>query len=81
MMEFNEIYPLPEICANCHERPATTRWVGEGGSLALSHGFYSGWCNLCVAKKQLEHAEQRAALIPELKAEIARLEAEDVRRP
>jgi hypothetical protein len=61
-------------CANCHKRPATQFWTGEGGSLAFSHGMYQSWCLPCVLRAQLEYAKERAEAIPELERELAELD-------
>jgi hypothetical protein len=58
------------LCACCHKRPGTKRWVGEGGAMALSHGFYEMWCEGCVLRKQIEHAQERAAAIPDLEQQL-----------
>ncbi len=66
--------PLPEPsgeCSNCHQRPATVFWTGEGGSLAFVHGCYESWCKPCTLKAQLDYARERAAAIPELERELA----------
>ena len=66
--------PFPEPsgdCANCHNRPATERWIGDGGSLALSHGHYQFWCKPCCLQVMLDHARERAAAIPDLECELA----------
>lgn len=61
-------------CANCHVREGTIKWVGDGGSMALVHGVYTLWCERCVVAVQLAHAEERAALIPELRAKLEALD-------
>lgn len=66
--------PEHHICSNCHERPGTIQWVGEGGFLALSHGWYQWWCEVCATKAQIEYAKARAAVIPDLEAKLAELE-------
>ncbi len=64
------------MCANCKQRPGTKKWVGEGGALALSHGFYAMWCEVCVLTAQLEHARSRVAEIPKMEARLAELLSE-----
>lgn len=58
------------LCDNCHEREGTMRW---GDALAMTHGFVQMWCEVCVLTKQIEHAEERAALLPELRARLEAL--------
>lgn len=55
-------------CANCKEREGTKKW-GEGGTM-IARGYYSMWCEVCVLKKQIEHAEERAAALPDLQARL-----------
>ena len=65
--------PLPKpsgTCSNCHERPATEFWVGEGGSLAYVHGQYESWCKPCVLQAQLDYAKERAGAIPDLERKL-----------
>lgn len=59
-----------EICDNCKEHIATTKWVGDGGTLALSHGWYSWWCECCMLKAQIQHAKERAAVILDLERQL-----------
>jgi hypothetical protein len=63
----------PKVC-RCGA-PGTELWVGDGGWMAANHGMGEWRCELCVVKAQLEHAIQRAALIPVMKKRIAELEA------
>lgn len=41
--------------------------------MAMTHGFVQMWCEVCVLTKQIEHAEERAALLPELRARLEAL--------
>lgn len=70
---------MSDRCANCQMPPPggteLHRWVGEGGALALSHGMYSWWCDVCTTAAQLDHARTRAALIPEMEERLADLRA------
>lgn len=66
--------PENRTCSNCEKRPATTWWVGEGGTLALVHGMKSPWCEHCCIAEQLKHARKLAASIPELEAKLKELE-------
>lgn len=63
-------------CANCKERVGTIKWVGDSGALALSHGFYEMWCEVCALKEQIRYAEERAAALPELRARLFQLTQE-----
>jgi hypothetical protein len=62
------------MCDNCEERLGTEKWVGENGVMGLVHGLYSMWCRLCCVRKQLEHAYEVSAKIPELEKELSDLE-------
>ena len=64
-------------CENCGIRPGTVQWVGEGGMLAVTHGWYSMWCERCVLEAQLAYARRRAAEIPELTKKLAALAPND----
>ena len=64
------------ICQNCHKRDATLKWIGDGGSLALSHGFASDWCEVCALEAQLKHARERASEIPRMETRLAELLAQ-----
>lgn len=61
------------LCANCGLHKGTIKWVGEGGGIALVHGFYEMWCECCVLKEQIKHAEERSAALPGLRKELERL--------
>lgn len=66
------------LCTNCHARPGTLAWVGEGGALAYVHGLSRLWCEPCIVKAQLDYALDRAAAVPELTRrylELVRAEA------
>ncbi len=69
--------PIPDpftptgICENCGERPATCKWVGEGGGMAAVHGMASNWCELCALKAQLEYARAMVSRIPRLERDLA----------
>jgi len=58
------------LCANCHQRPGTLTWVGEGGTLAFTHGLSQQWCESCVVSAQLTHARASAARIPTLESRL-----------
>lgn len=62
-------YIAPKIgdpCQNCGKRPSTKQWIGDGGALAMTHGFYKLWCDVCVLTAQLKHARAQAKKIPDL---------------
>lgn len=58
------------MCLYCKERPAELHF---GDMLSFTHGGMENCCRLCCAEMQLAHARERAALIPELEAEVRRL--------
>lgn len=62
---------MTQPCANCGKRPGTIQWVGEGGALALTHGWYAMWCEVCCLEAQIKYAEDLTAKIPTLKEELA----------
>lgn len=57
----------PAPCFNCGDRPGTVRW---GDSLAVTHGGVQWWCDVCALTVQIEHAEERAARLPELRQRL-----------
>ena len=62
-------------CVNCRKRPATVKWVGTGGALALIHGMYSWWCDVCAVEAQLAYAKEQRRSIRKLERELAVLKA------
>jgi hypothetical protein len=64
--------PAGTICVECKTRPAT-KWMSEG-AMAFVHGARSPWCELCLVRAQLKHAQERAAEIPALEAQVKELE-------
>ena len=64
--------PAGMVCQKCGERPADGMF--SEGIMAALHSSYQWWCELCMVKAQLENARGRAAAIPELEAELARLQ-------
>lgn len=60
-------------CRRCKEYPATHKWCGTGGALALTHGFYEMWCERCVTEVQLAHAKERAKEVIRLETELTKL--------
>ncbi|HYX22391.1 MAG TPA: hypothetical protein VFA98_16225 [Thermoanaerobaculia bacterium] len=65
-------------CRNCGARQASTWWVGEGGGLAFAHGMAQAWCEPCCVQKQIEHAEEVAAHLPELRLGAERMKLLEV---
>lgn len=59
-------------CQFCEERAASLHF---GDMLSFTHGGGLNCCDLCCAEMQLEHAQERATLIPELQATVDRLRA------
>lgn len=57
-------------CRFCKERPATLHF---GDMLSFTHGGGLNCCELCGAEKQLAHAKEQAALIPEREAKVEQL--------
>lgn len=66
--------PLNGLCLYCKERKATLHF---GDMLSFTHGGAENCCELCCARMQLEHAQERAAAIPELSAKVAQLKQEE----
>lgn len=61
-------------CRNCEKRPASGIWLGTGSVMDYIHGGGVPWCELCMVKEQLKHAEECAARVPELRARLEALE-------
>lgn len=59
-------------CANCKVNEGTLNW---GDALAFTHGFSQRWCEGCALDAQIAHAEERAALLPELREQLAAFKA------
>lgn len=59
------------ICQNCSQREGTVKW---GDILAVTHGFGQMWCLRCVLEAQIAHAEERAAALPDLRAQLEALD-------
>lgn len=70
--------PYPEgRCQRCGKPDdQLIKWVGDGGIMALTHGHYSMWCQICAVGTQLQYARERAASIPVLEE---RLKEEQIR--
>lgn len=56
------------VCPKCNEREGTIRW---GDALAITHGGAQWWCLVCALQAQINHAEERAAALPELRERLA----------
>jgi len=69
----------PMICGNCGKREATQNWVGEGGTLAWSHGMSQCWCEICCTFEQLKYAKKIANGIPELEKKLNDLIAAELK--
>lgn len=57
-------------CRNCAKREATQRWSASGGVLALTHGMWEPWCEVCVLEKQIAHVRE---VVEEADAKVTRL--------
>lgn len=60
-----------KTCAHCGKHPAAMPWIGEGGVLEWTHGFYAWWCNCCMLKAQLQFARKQARRVERLEAQLA----------
>lgn len=71
---FNVQFPkLGDPCQRCHLYPSTTHWMGAGGFLDYTHGFYQLWCTRCVLEAQLKFALASALRVPRLLLRLAKL--------
>lgn len=61
------------LCQQCQQRPGTHTWVADGGIWAYTHGGGQWWCEECVVRAQLAHAEKVTADIPALKDRLLEL--------
>ena len=75
IIDLYSIGPSDGLCQNCKKRPGAEKYVGEGGTLAYSRGWFQNWCKLCVLEAQLIHARERSDAIPSIIAEINELKA------
>lgn len=62
--------PDDAICANCHKRKATIKWIGDGGIMAMTHGWVAFWCEFCATKINLKYARKQAERIPKLEKKL-----------
>lgn len=60
-------------CQNCGEHPGTQKWTE--GAIAMIHGAYFWWCEGCVLRAQIAHAEERVVALDDLRARLADWEA------
>ena len=64
---------IPEgtICRKCGEHPGTVKWSGNASIGDVNHGaLVFAWCNCCVIKDGIARAEEQAARLPELRAQL-----------
>ena len=69
----NKIQP-GDICENgdCGHS-ASGIWIGNGGTLAMTRSYMqSKWCECCMLKVQVAHAEERAKELDALRMALAR---------
>lgn len=71
----NDEKPDGRMCDKCGKRPATERWVGEGGTIGYVHGAYAWWCLRCCLVAQIEYAEGCAVRLPDLRRKLRELDA------
>jgi hypothetical protein len=43
--------------------------------MALVHGMYQMWCELCAARAQLDYSREQATRVADLEARVAELES------
>lgn len=61
-----------DVCENGCGHAATGLWIGNGGTLAITRShMQSKWCQCCMLKAQIVHAEERAADLESMRAELA----------
>lgn len=60
-----------DICENCNEHPATTVWIGDGGTLAITRDYMqSKWCKCCCLKAQIANFQEIAKQIKTWEEEL-----------
>jgi hypothetical protein len=60
-------------CVNCTTRAATNRFAEVLSGMDMVHGNYGQpWCEVCIARRRLEYAQECAAEIPAREAALAR---------
>lgn len=75
---------IPEgtMCENCDQRLATSRWIGDSGTLAITRSYMQTlWCEICVLSAQVEHAEECAEKLPAMRERLAAARVADVTTP
>ncbi len=62
------------LCTNClkHKHNGIP-WVGDGGVMGFVHGAYTYWCDCCVLKEQIKHAEEQVKRLRELRQKYNKL--------
>lgn len=66
--------PAGQLCQNCNKRPATIRWVGEAGYLAVTRSYMqSWWCERCVTDYQYKYAREQAGRVSALRKQLETL--------
>jgi hypothetical protein len=69
---FGEI-PEGTVCRNCKEHPGTVKWSGNVGVGDIIHGAHVyAWCGCCVIRQDIAYAEEQAARLPGLRAQLER---------
>jgi hypothetical protein len=53
-------------CDRCGSTRNLSRWYGDGGALAVTHGFHSMRCLRCIHRAQLAHSWKQALRLPKL---------------
>ena len=61
------------LCASCNKHQGTDKWVGTGNMLSFVHGDYQIWCECCMVKAQIEHAEERANDLENLRKKLEKV--------
>lgn len=63
------------LCANCKLHKATMIYTNS--TMDMVHGSYAFWCECCILKMQIQHAEERAKALPELKIKLQNTNCEE----
>jgi hypothetical protein len=64
----------PGHCLKCGREAETTSYIGDGGMMAVTHGFSQQWCEMCIVRGQIAYVQDQAARLPDLEAKLATLE-------